>query len=379
MLQRSILGLRRSTRAHRAGFTLVELLVVIAIIALLVGILIPALGAARAAARSATCMSNLDGFGGGFDVYAADNDTDRTSGAFNYALDGDPRQYGWVGDLIRTGISAPGQAICPSNPYDIHEQQPVLVGIDAVSTFNTNRINSFDQPVVTEGPASFELWAAGYNTNYAATWHFVRGDPSADDDYDPDGDPSDPPRGPADGDGPLADRHLDNARVGLDRIGILADGRASGRVLDVSEATRINDYYLDASSGPAVPNEQYVAGFTTGMVVPFEDPALGGETDRRIHAFDTIGPIHGADAFGRGGEAMVLMADGHVERIQDTTGTWTDSTGATSDGPDGYLGAYRSGASWTIDEEAWKEIRGTLFAGRLEGGDHEPLPAHVVP
>jgi len=55
------------------GFTLVELLVLIAIIAVLLAILLPALGKAKYQAKLVVCMSNLRQVGVGSTVYVGDN------------------------------------------------------------------------------------------------------------------------------------------------------------------------------------------------------------------------------------------------------------------------------------------------------------------
>ena len=60
-------------RDRRAGFTLVELLVVIGIIALLISILLPALSRAKDQANRTACMSNLRQVATSFLLYAMDH------------------------------------------------------------------------------------------------------------------------------------------------------------------------------------------------------------------------------------------------------------------------------------------------------------------
>jgi prepilin-type N-terminal cleavage/methylation domain-containing protein len=59
---------------RRRGFTLVELLVIVAIIGLLIGILMPALGRAKTSARRTACATNLRQIGAGLRLYLDNND-----------------------------------------------------------------------------------------------------------------------------------------------------------------------------------------------------------------------------------------------------------------------------------------------------------------
>lgn len=64
---------RPDTRiARRSGFTLIEVLVVVAIIALLIAILLPSLAAAKFQSRVTVCQSNLHQLGVGITAYASE-------------------------------------------------------------------------------------------------------------------------------------------------------------------------------------------------------------------------------------------------------------------------------------------------------------------
>ena len=66
--------MNRSSRSSKLGFTIVELLVVVALLAILIGLLLPALGSARQSARRLECMSNMRQLQLANELYAGDHD-----------------------------------------------------------------------------------------------------------------------------------------------------------------------------------------------------------------------------------------------------------------------------------------------------------------
>jgi prepilin-type N-terminal cleavage/methylation domain-containing protein len=117
-------------RLHAAGFTLAELLVVIAVIAILVALLLPALSRAQESARRIRCLGNLRQLGLATQLYWDDHE----GRAFRYrrgAVDGgDLYWFGWLvrgreGErtfdatqgVLHPYLGTTGVELCPSLNY----------------------------------------------------------------------------------------------------------------------------------------------------------------------------------------------------------------------------------------------------------------------
>jgi prepilin-type N-terminal cleavage/methylation domain-containing protein/prepilin-type processing-associated H-X9-DG protein len=166
----------RAIRVGNAGFTLVELLVVIGIIALLISILLPSLNNARRAAQVTKCLSNLRQIGQAVAMYAGANQNQLPWLVYpDYSLTGYPAGQPtthWYKQLTpylgRTVDPATGLAI---DPYNMSSGSVAPV-ISACPAWNAaDRWNSTDPNVLGSKPGYGWNAKPFFRTmNAAGTW-----------------------------------------------------------------------------------------------------------------------------------------------------------------------------------------------------------------
>lgn len=86
---------------RRCGFTLIEILVVLAIIAILAALLFPVLVQAKAAARRTSCASSLHQLGTSLKLYMDDYSAVVAPGIGSYIRWNEPGQIGWCQRLYK--------------------------------------------------------------------------------------------------------------------------------------------------------------------------------------------------------------------------------------------------------------------------------------
>lgn len=163
LLPKTRLTITRKVFSAKRGFTLIEMLVVIAIIALLISLVVPAVNNALEQARSTACMMKVREMGTALQLYAVDHRgykpaprrDDQYSGQWYFALGGgraEPLEDGYLPNPRRSPVGSRGGFWhCPS----------FRLPMTAQVHYGMNRAHGFDRPMRLENTTPF----LSYNLN----------------------------------------------------------------------------------------------------------------------------------------------------------------------------------------------------------------------
>lgn len=159
-------GARNGIEGHlkRRGFTLIELMVVIAIIALLLAILLPALGSAKNSARRIACATNLKQIGIGMQRYLGRNNDRYPHASYmpsiTEALTPDQNAT-YIADVLLEDVGGnPNVFKCPNDFPDSGRDAPNT----GLSYFQSERI-SYEYRIFLGGTSIQEVVNSMNNSN----------------------------------------------------------------------------------------------------------------------------------------------------------------------------------------------------------------------
>lgn len=338
------------TGAAPCGFTIVELLVVIAVIGVLTAMLLPALNLARESSRATSCQSNLRQLGLGLAIHAEQRKGYFCTGAFDWQRDGAVTEFGWVADLVTLSIPV-GKMLCPSNPAQLAETFSDLLAYDATNadqcvdrrgrepqslpdgTLLVNPCYRIVSSKLATGDAERqrlvqeEILEQHYNTNYTASWILVRSRPLLDKNGNVvsrrAGCPSTLMSRTATA-GPLPQSVLDSSKVPASLVPFLGCGATTGSLQQELGRFPAGTFLAQSlTPGPLLKETGEKPAFAGGTTRDGPNGWWAVWTKQTLQSYRGFAPVHR-------GSCNVLMADGSTRSFQDQNGDGLLNTGFRS-------------------------------------------------